>query len=311
MKTPPTLSAMTGFTKLFGSIVTSTIWRESNETRIVWVTMLAISDRLGYVAASVPGLASLANVSIEECISALSKLQSPDPWSRTKDQEGKRIVEVEGGWQLLNYVKYRQLGVEVDRKLYLRLKQREHRAQQGPPPGVNESVDCQQLSTVVNTLRKRTVLEGGLEEGGIEEGGTGEGEKGEGGKGEGRVNSSVDCQQMKTVCQQLSTVPGDFCLDGGGGGSGESQSRKHLRPTLAEVKLRCAKCGLPDTEAEGFFNYYESNGWRVGKNPMKAWVSALANWKKHYEEMRFQCPPRDRKTAPCEVGILSTLADEL
>jgi hypothetical protein len=32
-------------------------------------------------------------------------------------------------------------------------------------------------------------------------------------------------------------------------------------------------------EAEKFFNYYESNGWRVGKNPMKNWKAAAAMWK--------------------------------
>ena len=35
------------------------------------------------------------------------------------------------------------------------------------------------------------------------------------------------------------------------------------------------------TEAEGFFNYYESNGWRVGKNPMKDWKAASRNWIKN------------------------------
>ena len=32
------------------------------------------------------------------------------------------------------------------------------------------------------------------------------------------------------------------------------------------------------TEAEKFFNYYESNGWRVGKNPMKNWKTSASNW---------------------------------
>lgn len=34
-------------------------------------------------------------------------------------------------------------------------------------------------------------------------------------------------------------------------------------------------------EAEGFFNYYESNGWKVGKNPMKDWQAASRNWIKN------------------------------
>jgi hypothetical protein len=31
-------------------------------------------------------------------------------------------------------------------------------------------------------------------------------------------------------------------------------------------------------EAEKFVNYYTSNGWRVGKNPMKSWQHAVNNW---------------------------------
>ena len=35
---------------------------------------------------------------------------------------------------------------------------------------------------------------------------------------------------------------------------------------------------LAKIEAEKFYNYYESNGWRVGKNPMKNWKAAANNW---------------------------------
>ena len=29
------------------------------------------------------------------------------------------------------------------------------------------------------------------------------------------------------------------------------------------------------------YNYYEANGWRVGKNPMKDWKAAARNWMKN------------------------------
>jgi uncharacterized protein YdaU (DUF1376 family) len=35
---------------------------------------------------------------------------------------------------------------------------------------------------------------------------------------------------------------------------------------------------LAKIEAEKFFNYYESNGWKVGKNPMKNWRASANNW---------------------------------
>lgn len=107
-----------GFTKLFNTIVTSTIWQEDDNVRIVWITMLAIADAYGVVSASVPGLASIANVSLESTESALKNLESPDPYSRTKDFDGRRIQAIDGGWQVLNYLKYRRMLSEEDRREY-------------------------------------------------------------------------------------------------------------------------------------------------------------------------------------------------
>lgn len=98
---------MSGYTPLFSSIIASTIWRESKETKIVWITMLAMSDARGVVEASIPGLADMAKVSLEECKVALSVLMSPDEYSRTKDHDGRRIEEVDGGWLVLNIGKFR------------------------------------------------------------------------------------------------------------------------------------------------------------------------------------------------------------
>lgn len=53
-----------------------------------------------------------------------------------------------------------------------------------------------------------------------------------------------------------------------------------VRPELFQVQNYYEELGaLP--EAEGFFNYYESNGWKVGKNPMKDWQAASRNWIKN------------------------------
>jgi len=97
------------YTKLFNSLITSTVWREDDPTRIVWITMLALADKNGEVQASVPGLAHLAGATIESTRIAICKFMAPDPDSRTKDDEGRRIEEIDGGWLLLNHAKYRAL----------------------------------------------------------------------------------------------------------------------------------------------------------------------------------------------------------
>lgn len=97
------------FTKLLSSITASTVWCEPDRTRIAWICMLAMADRKGCVYASVPGLASIARIPVEDCREALRAFLSPDPDSRTKDHEGRRIIEIDGGWRLLNYEKHRAM----------------------------------------------------------------------------------------------------------------------------------------------------------------------------------------------------------
>jgi len=104
------------YTKLFSSIVTSTIWMEDDKTRIVWITMLAVADKNGEVQGSIPGLARIAGVSVEDCRAAISKFLAPDPDSRTKDDEGRRIEEIDGGWVLLNYNKYRDMASKDEQR---------------------------------------------------------------------------------------------------------------------------------------------------------------------------------------------------
>jgi len=71
--------------------------------------MLAMADRKGRVWASLPGLANRARISVEDCQGAIVSFLGPDPYSRTKDHDGRRIEEIDGGWRLLNHEKYRTL----------------------------------------------------------------------------------------------------------------------------------------------------------------------------------------------------------
>ena len=101
------------FTKLFSSITESTVWCEPDSTRIVWITMLAMADSKGRVWGSIPGLANRARVTIEQCENALITFKSPDRYSRTPDNEGRRIEDITGGWALLNYLKHRAVKDEL------------------------------------------------------------------------------------------------------------------------------------------------------------------------------------------------------
>lgn len=118
---------MDTYVKLFQSILDSTVWQEDLPTKVVWITLLAMKDRYGYVGASVPGLAKRAGVSLEECERALEKFRKPDGYSRTKAFEGRRIEDAQGGWQVLNHEFYRAKMSPEDRREYQRVKQAEYR----------------------------------------------------------------------------------------------------------------------------------------------------------------------------------------
>jgi hypothetical protein len=78
--------------------------------------MLALKDDRGVVEASLPGLADFARVTLEQCEDALARLSGPDPQSRTKDKGGRRIVETDEGWEVVNHWKYSDKDSPEDRK---------------------------------------------------------------------------------------------------------------------------------------------------------------------------------------------------
>lgn len=49
------------------------------------------------------------------------------------------------------------------------------------------------------------------------------------------------------------------------------------KPTLEDLKEYCVSASL-SVDYQYFYDYYESNGWKVGKNLMKDWKATLRNW---------------------------------
>lgn len=68
----------------------------------------------------------------------------------------------------------------------------------------------------------------------------------------------------------------------------DSIDKKNARftpPTIEEVHDYCMEHGYK-VDAEAFVNFYESKGWMVGKNHMKKWQSAVANWARRDAEKK-------------------------
>lgn len=64
---------------------------------------------------------------------------------------------------------------------------------------------------------------------------------------------------------------------------GKKKSGRFSPPTQDDVKRYCGENGYT-VDAEHFVSYYQANGWKVGRNPMKDWKAALRTWERRNRE---------------------------
>ena len=79
----------------------------------------------------------------------------------------------------------------------------------------------------------------------------------------------------------------------GNGGSGDCEpkpyqstpshtkprQKRSVQPSVDEVRAYCAEKGYT-FDPEAFVAFYESKGWKVGRNPMRSWQAACTTWQK-------------------------------
>jgi hypothetical protein len=133
------------YAKLFSSITESSLWSDSKEVRLLFVTMLAKADQTGFVEASIPGLARVANLTIDETVEALETLKAPDKYSKNPEHDGRRVIEAPGGFMLLNYEDYRNRRNAEERREYMRDYMQNYRKQ-----SVNSVNNCKPLLAAVS-----------------------------------------------------------------------------------------------------------------------------------------------------------------
>ena len=121
------------FVKLDCGILDSTLWIE-RECREVFITALLMAEPYeltkpaeqiavesldhtgfivpagwyGFVHAAGPGIVRRSMVEHEAGMVALARLGDPDPASRSKQFDGRRLVRVDGGFIVLNFITYRE-----------------------------------------------------------------------------------------------------------------------------------------------------------------------------------------------------------
>lgn len=119
------------YTILKSSIINSSLWvAEDSDTRCVWITLLAMRNKDGEIYSSIPGIAHAACVEIEKTRQAIIKFLSPDIDSTTKDNEGRRLAEIQGGWKLINHERVKAEAAAASKAAYMQDYMKQYRKHQ-------------------------------------------------------------------------------------------------------------------------------------------------------------------------------------
>lgn len=114
----------------------------------------------GLVEAAGPCIAHEAGMKPEEGLKALERLGAPDEFSRSEDFQGRRLVRVNHGYLVLNYMHYRETRDEDVKRQYMRdymAKRRSGEPEYGRKPQKNNGLD----TTDGNLLVKKVVKKAG------------------------------------------------------------------------------------------------------------------------------------------------------
>ena len=72
-----------------------------------------------------------------------------------------------------------------------------------------------------------------------------------------------------------------------------TKTKRFVKPTLDDVQAYCQE-RQNNVDPESFIDFYESNGWKVGKNPMKDWKASVRTWERR-DNKRPQYKTRDER----------------
>ena len=85
-----------------------------------------------------------------------------------------------------------------------------------------------------------------------------------------------------------------------------TKRKRFEKPTLSEIKQYCIE-RKNNVNAEHFFDYYESNGWKVGKNSMKDWKAAVRTW----ERSEYRKPNSKKNSKEDAINVVNNLMNKL
>ena len=84
-----------------------------------------------------------------------------------------------------------------------------------------------------------------------------------------------------------------------------TKRKRFEKPTLSQITQYCLERNN-NVNAEQFYDYYESNGWKVGKNSMKDWKAAVRTW----ERSEYRKPNSKKNSKQDTIDVVNKLMRE-
>lgn len=92
------------------------------------------------------------------------------------------------------------------------------------------------------------------------------------------IYNNINNNNKENIIKENSESEKDSVLESSARKKGSKE--KFIKPTVEEIRAYCRERNNI-VDAERFYDYYESNGWKVGKNTMKDWKAAVRTWERN------------------------------
>lgn len=221
--------------------------------QLVFVFMCSNSDANGVADFTHQTISDATGLPTHEVRAVILRLESEDPSSRSPEARGARIVRLDEhrdwGWLIINYDKYRNMNDIEKMREQAKLRVRKYRQKLRESSRTSRDV----------TLRNVTVTHGNAQL-----------PQAVSSKQEAEEEAERNVGGMQASLGLRSSVNSERTV---------ASRAPFLRPSLKEVADYCLE-RRNSVDPQSWMDHYESNGWRVGRNPMKSWKAAVRTWER-------------------------------
>ena len=105
---------------------------------------------------------------------------------------------------------------------------------------------------------------------------------------------AADCGELPQIAARIQNPESESRIQNPDGDKADKPPTRprFITPTVDDVREYCAEQGYIAVDPQRFVDYYTSNGWKVGKSPMKDWKAAVRGWESRDKQKEQRYPSK-------------------